>query len=289
MRAPTLLSLLTCCLIAACGGGRSSDPGQVAIRVNEGEVSVHQVDAWLQRQGVPAQADAALTRQVLQGLVDQELLAQAAVKDGLDRDPAVIQQLELARREVLARVRQERVARDAAGPSSDEVDRYINRNPALFDERRLYTLTEVFLGGEPAALAALRERVRTGTSAAATLEALRASGLQQGASTVVRAAEDVPLLLLEQLARKKDGEAVWMGQGGQARVLVLMESRKAPVDTALARRQAQAFLLNERKRERTQAALQSLRDAGKVEYQGRFSGLAAAAAPPPSAAPGASR
>lgn len=284
MRFAAILSLPFALILTACGGG-AKDPGQVALRVNGGEVSVHQVDAWLQRQGLPAQADAAVARPAVEALVDQELLAQAAVKEGLDRDPEVIQQLELARREVLARVRQDRSAREVSGPSTEEVARYLNQNPALFDERRLYTLGEVFLQGEPAALAALKARAGAAGSASAVLETLRASGLQTNTGTMVRAAEDVPLLLLAPLSRLKDGEFLWMAQGAQARVLVLLESRKAPLEAGVARRQAQAFLVNERKRERARESLKALRDQGQVEYLGRFSAFAPAAAASAAALP----
>ena len=114
-----LVAAMACALLlVGCGADAPVADSQVAVRVNKGEISVHQVQAVMKRQPRLAaeQVNAASSR-VLEALIDQELAAQAAVDKGLERDPDVVQALQLARREVLARAYQEQLAAQVVGPS----------------------------------------------------------------------------------------------------------------------------------------------------------------------------
>ena len=149
---------LSLALLTGCGGGSGSAPsGQVAATVNKREVSLHQVEYLLQRQPRLAATRSDAPRLALESLVEQELAAQAAREEGLESDPAFVQGMEAARRELLARFYQERLAAAASRPTSDEIDRYYDSHPALFGERRLYTLQEVVAEVPPQAMASLRE------------------------------------------------------------------------------------------------------------------------------------
>jgi hypothetical protein len=83
---------------------------------------VYQVNNELQRANVqPAQQEAA-SRQIVQGLVDRQILLQAAHKEKLDRKPQVMQAIENAKMQILAQAYlQERVA-SVAKPTADEIE-----------------------------------------------------------------------------------------------------------------------------------------------------------------------
>ncbi len=57
-------------------------------------------------------------------MLDQELAAQGARKMGLDKEPRVVQAIEAARREVLARSYHDVLAEKTPLPASDDIDRY---------------------------------------------------------------------------------------------------------------------------------------------------------------------
>src|SRR5574340_1355339 len=102
------LPLLMVALVAGCGdkkGGvdEASKPTQVADKVNGTELTVSQVNYALQR--IPnhdKNNSKAASLQVIRNLVDQEVLAQAAKSEKLDRDPMVVQALDAARRQTFA-------------------------------------------------------------------------------------------------------------------------------------------------------------------------------------------
>lgn len=283
-----LLSLAAAGLLTTgCNKDEKKASSQVAIKVNGEEVSVHQVDLLLQRQAGAAQSDLG-TRRVLEGLVDQELAAQAARKDKLEQDPKVVQMMEAAKREVLARAYLDRIGSKVTEPSSDEIDRYYNEHPNLFSERRLYTLQETTVGVPAERAEAVKARLQAASGVDKLNEAVRLEELRSSTRQISVSAEDVPLTMLDQLAALRPGQSLVLPGEGSLRALTLLHSETSPVARTAANRLIAAFLVNERKRQLLQDGVKALRDQAKVEYQGRFAQLPAAGASAPASVPAAS-
>lgn len=283
-------AVLTLCAslgLVGCDDKRGLPSSEPAARVNKDEVSVQQINFLLQQQrGLkPEQADAA-GRQVLERLIDQQLELQKADELKLDRDPRVVQQLEAARREVLARAYLDKVGESAAKPSADEVKKYFDDKPALFKERRVYNIQELGIEAKPDQVQTLREKLSESKNIGEFIEYLKANDFKFVGNQAVRAAEQLPLQSLDSFARMKDGQAVIMPAANGVQVVVLAGSRSQPVSEEQARPAIEQYLLNERKRKLIEDDLKALRAAAKVEYLGKFApGPAVANAP---AAAGAS-
>ncbi len=268
-------------LLAACSKSKPVDETQIAARVNKGEISVHQVQYALQRQPrlVAAQPQTA-ARRVLDSLIEQELAAQAARSDGLETDPAVVQAMEAAKREVLARSYQDRLAAKAVSASTDEVDRYYDSRPALFQERRLYTLQEFSVDASPEESAGLQALLKNAKSVDEIGEALGKSGMRSRSRQFVQSAEEMPLGLLESVAKLQVGQWVLTQLSGSPRIYVILGAQAAPMNRNTARPAIEAYLLGERKRELVASEMKNLRERAQVVYQGTFAqtGVAASAA-----------
>ena len=269
--------------MAACGGG-DKGASQTAARVNKDEVTVHQINFVLQQQrGLkPEQADAA-GRQVLERLIDQQLALQKADDLKLDRDPRVVQQLEAARREILARAYAEKVGEAAPKPTPEEIRKYYDEKPALFRERRVYSIQEIAIEATPAQVPELREQLAASKNINEFVEYLKTRELRFTGNQAVRAAEQLPLNSLDTFARMKDGQALIVPTATGAQVIVLAGSRSQPVAEEQARPLIEQYLLNERKRKLVEDDVKALRAAAKLEYVGKFAEPAASA--PASAAP----
>lgn len=283
-------------LLAACGGGNKSDKAtQAAAKVNKEEITVHQINFVLQRQpGLkPEQAEAA-SRQVLERLIDQELAVQKAVDLKLDREPRVVQQLEAAKREVLARAYAERVGEGAAKPAADEVSKYYIDKPVLFKDRRIYSLQELAIEAKPEQIPEIRAKLAAAKNMTEFAEYLKSNGdIRFSGNQAVRAAEQLPLNSLDVIAGMKDGSSMVTPTPNGLQVLFLVGSRRQPVDEARARPAIEKFLSNQRKIELVKQDMKSLRESAKIEYVGKFAAAAPAAAtasatPTSSAAPAAS-
>ncbi len=290
-RGPRLALALvaTAVLLSACGEKKDAAASQTAAKVNKDEVTVHQINFVLQQQRNlrPEQAEAA-SKQVLERLIDQQLALQKAEESKVDRDPRVMQQLEAARREVIARAYLEKVGEAAPKPTPEEIKKYYDEKPALFSQRRIYQIQEIGVEAPADRLPELREKLGVAKNINEFVEYLKASGLKFSGNQAVRAAEQLPLSSLEALAKMQDGQAMVVPTPTGAQVVVLAGSRMQPVTEEQARPAIEQFLVNERRRKLVEDDLKAMRAAAKIEYVGKFAegapaavGAAAPAAPAP--------
>jgi EpsD family peptidyl-prolyl cis-trans isomerase len=272
-------------LLAACGDKKDKAASQTAAKVNKDEITVHQINFVLQQQRNlrPEQTDAA-SRQILERLVDQQLALQKADEQKVDRDPRVVQQLEAARREIVARAYLEKVGEAAPKPTAEEIKKYYDEKPALFRDRRVYSIQEISIEAKPEQVAELREKLGAAKNINDFVEHLKSTGLRFSGNQAVRAAEQLPFNTLDAMSRMKDGQAMVVPTPTGAQVVVLAGSRSQPVTEEQARPAIEQFLLNDRKRKLVEDDLKAMRAAAKIEYVGKFAEAAASA---PAAAPGA--
>lgn len=284
-RVSLLAAVAAAALLAACGGDKGEKASQTAAKVNKEEITVHQINFVLQRQpGLkPEQAEAA-SRQVLERLIDQELAVQKAQEQKLDRDPRVVQQIEAAKREIIARAYIDRVGESVAKPTSDEIAKYYADKPALFRDRRIYNLQELQIEAKPEQFEAIRAKLASAKNMPEFLEFLKANDMRFTGNQAVRAAEQLPLASLDNISRMTDGQSAVTQSANGLTVVTLMSSRAQPADETRARPAIEAFLVNQRKAEVVQKDIKALRDSSKIEYVGKFAEAAPAAASAPASA-----
>ncbi len=283
-RTPLLLAVVAAlALLSACGGDKGDKASQTAAKVNKEEITVHQINFALQRQpGLRPDQTEAASRQVLERLIDQELAVQKGQEQKLDRDPRVVQQIEFAKREIIARAYAEHIGEGVPKPTNEEIVKYYNDQPALFKDRRIYTLQELQIEARPDQFEAVRAKLAAAKNLNEFAEYLKSVDIRFAGNQAVRAAEQLPLAGLDAISRMKDGDSMVNAGPNGMTVLFLVNSRSQPVDEARARPAIEAFLLNQRKAEAVQKDIKALRDSSKIEYIGKF---AQAASAPAGAAP----
>jgi EpsD family peptidyl-prolyl cis-trans isomerase len=281
-------------LLAACGEKSEDKASQTAVKVNKEEVTVHQINFVLQQQrGLQPDQTEAVSKQILERLIDQELAVQKAEDLKLDRDPRVVQQMEAARREIIARAYIEKTGEAAAKPTDAEIKAYYDGKPGLFAQRRIYSLQEVIIEATPEQVVTLREQLGVSKSINEFVEFLKANGYRFSGNQAVRPAEQLPLNLLDTFANLNDGQAVLLPSATGAQVVLVAGTRSEPVDEARAKPAIEQFLSNEAKRKLLEADIKALRAEAKIEYVGKFapapadaaSATPAASAPVPAPAP----
>lgn len=281
-------------MLGGCGDKKDKQASQTAARVNKDEITVHQINFVLQQQRKlrPEQAELA-SKQILERLIDQQLAVQKADDQKLDREPRVVQQMEAARREIMARAYLDKVGEAAPRPTTEEIKKYYDEKPALFKDRRIYSIQEIAIEAKPEQQAELRDKLAAVKNINEFLEYLKAAGYRFSGNQAVRAAEQLPLNSLDSFARMKDGQAAIVPAANGVQVVVLAGSRSQPVSEEQARPAIEQYLLNERKRKLIEDDMKALRGAAKIEYMGKFgetpaAALGAASAPAETAAPAAS-
>lgn len=243
----------------------ASGESQVAALVNEGEISVHQVETLLRLQpALGARFGEQASPRALDSLIEQELAAQAAMQAGLDTSPQTLQALALARREVLARAYQDQLAEKASLPDTSAVERYYDEHPELFSQRRQYLLEETVVQVQGADADAWLGKIQSTGS----IEELQAWLGQQKAPRKSRRfaqwAEGLPLDLLPQLAKLKLGQSLALRRPDSIYVLTVIKTEEAPVLLGQATPAIQAVLTGQRRQDAVREGMTRLREQAKI-------------------------
>jgi EpsD family peptidyl-prolyl cis-trans isomerase len=270
----TFVLSLSCVALAGlavgCGDKKKEKAAtQTAAKVNKEEITVHQIN-FLMPRAVPPEQAASASRQVLERLIDQELALQKAADLKLDRDPRVIQQIEAAKRDLIARAYVEKIGEGAPKPTPAEVSAYYEAHPALFKERRIYSFQEVSVEAKPEQVDTLKKALGDAKSLVEFVNYLKANNFRFTGNEAVRGAEQLPLASIDQFAKMKDGQAIFNTRPGGVQVISLAASRSQPLTQAQATTAIEQFLLNERKRKLVADDLAALRSTAKIEYLGDF-------------------
>lgn len=269
-------------LLVGCNKSANKPASQVAAKVNAEELTVHQINLMLEGQRAlkPEQAEEA-RKQALERLIDQELAIQKAAEIKLDRTPQVVQKIEAARREIIARAYLERVGEGATKPSDTMIHKYYSEHPALFAERRIYQLQEWIIEVGPERRDAVQAKAQATKDIAEFSDYLRGQGLRFDSNHVLRAAEQLPMSSLPAFSKMNDGDTVVNARPSGLHVIRLVSSRLEPVEVSRVRPAIEHYLLNEMRSRLIADDLKALRGAAKIEYVGSFAGGAAAPASAP--------
>jgi EpsD family peptidyl-prolyl cis-trans isomerase len=266
--------------LALLGGCNKKDAApaagesQVAAQVNEGEVSVHQVEALLQLQpALGARFGEQASARALDSLIEQELAAQAAVQAGLDHSPKTLQALALARREVLARAYQDQLAEKASLPDTSAVERYYDEHPELFSQRRQYLLEETVAQVTGADVDAWLRKAESTHSVEELQAWLAQQTVPRKSRRFAQWAEGMPLELLPRLAKLKPGQSMALRRPESVYVLTVIKTEDAPVLLGQATPAIQAVLTGQRRQEAVREGMTRLREQAKIT---RFMAQAAA-------------
>jgi EpsD family peptidyl-prolyl cis-trans isomerase len=240
--------------------------------VNSEEITVHQLNNILARNpNITPEAAAQAKREVLDRLIDQHLARQKAIESQLDRSPGVMQTIEAARTEILARAYLEQVAAAIPRTADWEIQKYYKEHPELFAQRRIFTLEEIAFAAGSGAAADLRAQLPRARSMQEAADWLESRGIKFAVNRGVRAAEQIPLEILPSLHAMKEGQIqLFEVTGDRFQLIRLIGYRVEPVDEATATPRIQQFLWNRRTSELVAKEMKKIKEQAKIEYVGEF-------------------
>ena len=272
-------SLLALALTTGCGKKEDAKVAtQVAARVNSDEITVHQINYVLARNpNITPEVAAQAKREILNRLIDQHLARQKAIENKLDRSPNVMQAVEAAKSEILARAYLEHIAAAIPKTAPWETQKYYSEHPELFAQRRLFNLEELAFVAKGDVAAGLREQLSKARSLQEIADWLQSRGVKVVVNRGVRAAEQIPLEILPKVQAMKEGQIQLFEAGSERFQVIRVVAYKAePVDEATAAPRIQQFLLNRRSSEVIAKEMKQIKEQAKIEYVGEFAGGAAA-------------
>lgn len=261
-----LLAVLITTTLAACGNQSDSKNSQSIVRVNEDEITVHQVNFQMQRMQVNESNKDAIAKHVISGLVDRQLLVQEALKAELDRNPQVMQALEENRMQVLAKAYLENKVANVVKPTDGEVSEYRTKHPELFEHRKLYAIEELTFTLDPSLNAELDQLSDTAKTLEEVTAWLDAKQIKYGRNKAARAAESIPPGLVSKMSQLNNGELLFVHGPNGYSVARLLETKSQPIGIAESKPIIQRILLNEKQKVLASTEMERLRKASKIVY-----------------------
>jgi len=274
--------------IAACGKSHQGPATtQVVARVNNKEITVHQLNGALKQLG-GGESTQALAPVVLDRLITQEVLVQQAEAAKLDRDPAVVQAIESAKRTILATAYMQRSLADLPKPADGEVDAYFKEHPQFFSGRRVYVYNSIVVQGPAAELKTAEQQLASGKDLDAVLDYLRTQKIEFIPKTLARGDEEIPADELPRFAALKEGEVVSITHPDGLEIIKMITSKPEPIDEFQARPFIEKFLRERERNARAAEEVKALRAAASIQYTGEIKPLSAGVEKPaPQANPAA--
>jgi EpsD family peptidyl-prolyl cis-trans isomerase len=261
---PAVAVVLSIAVLSSCGN--PTPQARVAATVNGSALSVDDLRAAM------SQASGAKPGAVLDGLVDQELLAQKALKNRLDTYPEVDQALRAARRQILAQAYIRQLIASASGDDKRAIRAYYQQHPRLFAQRRSYRLFELGLNTTAVDVDKLKEKVSASRHLSDVADWLRARNVAFYLGANTKLPEQIPEAFLPKLAAMQDGDMqVWQA-GERVSVIQLVQSESVPLSEDDALPMIEKYLLANNRLEALTTTLKSLRERAAIDYVIDFDG-----------------
>ncbi len=250
--------------IAACDNKASSQD----IAVGDGFKLARAEYAHIlsQMPAMPESGLPAARKAVLERLIDEKLLADAAEKDGVDRDSDTVLQIEAARRSVLARAYLEKITRSVAPPTDQELADYYQSRRELYASRVEASFEQVSFSGDAKTIDQYRTQLAADDAVLPKLIARAAADkVVVSRNMVERSSDQLPPLTATRLKTAAIGDSFLNARAGAVELITVRALRPAPLSLEQAKPLIRATLTAERKDRLAKAEVEKLRQRAKVK------------------------
>jgi EpsD family peptidyl-prolyl cis-trans isomerase len=258
--------------LSACEQPAAPARDAVAAKMGGDAIGEFELGRAMARLGPMSEAESAQARgKVLEALIDQHLVSNAAKDVKLDKVPEVALAMQQAQRQVLVEAYMERLFKALPQPTDGEIRDYYDRHPEWFAQRKVYRVQELDLQVAPERIAEVEAKLKQSRTLPEFTDWLGAQGIAFKSGEAVRPAEKIPVTLLAQLAKMQDGQVVVLPRdGNRISVLHLLGSQAQPVTLEQARDAIGQLILSGKRKTLLDAEIRKLRDSTKIEYASGF-------------------
>lgn len=254
--------------LAACdkGGDSHAKSGQSIVRVNDTEITVHQVNAVLQTTKVETDKKLEASQKIVSGLIDQALLVEAAKDMKLDRNPNVMTAIEAAKKKILAQAYIQNKVANLSKPTDAEVQQYLKENPNVFENRKIYAMDELVFSVKAEhfkSLEALSDEAKTLDE---VISWLKQHDVKFTRKKAIHTAERLPKKLLDKMSALSKGELIFVNSPDKIVVGQLIDTRKQPVTLEQSKPLIEMALTNQKRQKAAKRELERLKKQAKIEY-----------------------
>ena len=273
----TLLAGLSLMILTGCSDSEAEKKPatQIVAKVNGDEITVHQLNnAVAKVPNVTQENIDAVRKEVLEKLINQQLAVQQAEKNKMDRSAEVVMMMDAAKREILTKAYLSQLVANLPQPTEQEATKFYDEHPELFAQRRIYKLQEIVIPAKDAPPVDEIRQVASEKSMDDIVAWLKGKSIQFRTGGATRAAEQISLSMLSQIASLQDGQTKVIEGPEAVTVVHLVSSELSPVSKETAMQRIPRFLANEQAKDIINEDLQRLKTTAKIEYLNDFQSMA---------------
>ncbi|GEM_PF-1635612 len=267
-----VLPVLLIAALAGCSDSAPKENTQVAAKVNDQEITVHQLNLAIGAMGEKAlNADKeALQTAVLNNMIIQTLMEQEAEKADLDREPYVMQAMEAAKRRVLASAYLQQIATISPSITEEDIKKYYAANTDLFANRKLFVYEQVTVESDIDNFEAVENKVRQTESLEDFTSWLQQKSIPYSLLTQAKTSENISQNLLKPLSTLDVGQVGFLTLDDGFVVIEVEDKQLQPVELEMAAPAIRQHLQKQQQTSQIQQTVSSLKSAALIEYSKGF-------------------
>lgn len=261
-----LLAALPLLIVSGCSEPETPAT-QIVAKVNDDEITVHQVNTAMSKiPNITAENADEVRQEVLVKLINQQLAVQQAEKHKIDRSAEVMMMMDAAKREILTRAYLSQLVAGLPEPSEEEASKFYDEHPELFAQRRIYKVQEIIVPSKDAPVDEIRKMTAENKPMQEIATWLKSSGVEFKSGGATRAAEQISMPVLQQIASMQDGQTKLIEAPQSLTIVHIVSSQLAPVSREAALERIPRFLANEQAQVAINEDLEKLKSTAKIEY-----------------------
>lgn len=271
-KASRVLPVLFMAAVVGCSESGPKENTQVAAKVNDQEITVHQLNLAIGAMGEKAlKADKELLQTaVLNNMIIQTLMEQEAEKADLDREPYVMQAMEAAKRRVLASAYLQQIATISPSITEDDIKKYYAANTDLFANRKLFVYEQVTVQSDSDNFDAVDEKVRQTQSLDDFTQWLQKKSIPYSLLTQAKTSENISQNMLKPLSTLDVGQVGFLSLDDGFVVIEVKDKQPQPVELEMAAPAIKQHLQKQQQTSQIQQTVSSLKSAALIEYNKDF-------------------
>ncbi len=209
--------------------------------------------------------------EIIRALIQQQVLAQQAIQQKLDRTPDAVVLLDAARLEMLTQLYLADYASHLQRPQQTEVQKFYRDNPAMFGQRRSYLLLQLTL---PKSAEKSTQVLTDGVAASHSLEdiaaGLRSAKVEHSLELLRKDSSDLDPDVAAKLGGQGIGGVASASVDGKTVAWEIKEMMDSPVDMVTAQPTITQLLVNKLTQAALPAQVDRLVQTTPVQYVGDF-------------------
>jgi EpsD family peptidyl-prolyl cis-trans isomerase len=255
--------------LTSCSDNKQTAVDDIAVKVNGQSIGVAELGSnpdW--RVGNPPPR---ISQPAMRRIVDMELLRQAAIDSGLDKDEEIQARLATSNRKILGMAYLDKQMAEAGKASETDIKTYYDSNEYRFAKRKQYEFTELSFQPPAGKAAEIKNQLNGIKSADTFANWLNTHAIAHSSTRSSMTSDQINNEMLEKLKSASIGDAIIMGDDKQMSVIFVQAAEDQPLTLEAAKQQISRAIVDEKKVEILEKLFKQVRDKAKIEYLAPYS------------------